>query len=78
MGLQQYLCWDENREQDDGITFECFDSQEAAQEAAERFDDDDSEVINNREIFVMGSDGITEKFDVFVESIPRYSAVKIE
>lgn len=78
MRLSQFLCWDENREQDDGVTFECFDSQEAAEEAAERFDDDDSEGANDKEIFVRGPDGNTEKFNVYVEFRPHYSAVKTE
>ena len=79
MKLQQFLCWDENREQDDGETFECFDPEAAAEEAAERFDDDASEgASSNQEIFVKGPDGSTEKFAVSVEFIPHYSALQIE
>ena len=78
MRIQQFLCWDENREQDEGITFECFDSQEAAEEAAECFNSQDVEYPLEKDIFAKGPDGVTEKFTVYMEQIPSYSAVKIE
>lgn len=78
MGLQQFLCWDWGREQDSGKTFECFDSQEAAEEAAEHFNSQDVEYPLEQDIFVKGPDGVIEKFVVYMEQVPSYSAVKTE
>lgn len=78
MELSQYLCWDKKREQDGGKTFECSDSESAAKEAAEYFKCQDVKWPKSQRIFVKGPDGNTETFVVYIESIPHYSAVKIE
>ena len=78
MKLQQYLCWGKNGEQYEEKTFECFDSESTAKEAAEYFNCQNVNWPRTQRIFVKGPDGNTETFVVYIESMPHYCAVKIE
>ena len=76
MNLQKFLCWDENRDEEDAEEFECFTFEEAARKAVERFDDHDIAVPFRVDIWVKSPSGLSEKFHGFAEPSVVYSAVK--
>ena len=81
----QFLCWDENRDQESGkiVSIGTFfgrvptwASEDAAQKAAEHFNNEDVNWPLEQNIFVKGTDGEIEKFIVYLEQVPYYSAAK--
>lgn len=77
MKLQKFLCWNWGREEEDGKVFECFDSQCAATEAAEHFNNEDIHYPSEQEMFVKGPDGVIEAFTVYMTTVPYYRAKKV-
>lgn len=78
--LPAWDCWHEWATEEDSRRAFAHDAEGAAEKYAARYDSDNSEYPEEREIFVRphGSDDKPKRFVVFLESVPSYSAREIK